>query len=73
MAHIAVSEDLPGIRALLAFRPETAGPLGALADALLHAPGTLPQGERELIATYVSALNDCTFCHTVTPRSPPVS
>jgi uncharacterized peroxidase-related enzyme len=64
MAHIAVSEDLPGIRALLAFRPETAGPLGALADALLHAPGTLPPGERELIAAYVSALNDCTFCHT---------
>jgi uncharacterized peroxidase-related enzyme len=64
MAYIAVSEDLPGIRALLAFRPETAGPLGALADALLHAPGTLTRGERELIAAYVSALNDCTFCHT---------
>jgi uncharacterized peroxidase-related enzyme len=63
MAHIRVSEDLPGIRALLAFRPETARPLGALADALLHAPGTLTPGERELIAAYVSALNDCTFCH----------
>jgi uncharacterized peroxidase-related enzyme len=34
-----------------------------LADALLHAPGSLPPGERELIAAYVSALNDCTFCH----------
>lgn len=64
MAHIPVQEGLPGIRALLAFRPETAAPLGALADALLHAPGTLPPGERELIAAYVSALNDCTFCHT---------
>ena len=64
MAHIKVPDGLPGIRALLAFRPETAGPLGALADALLHAPNSLPPGERELIAAYVSSLNDCTFCQT---------
>ena len=62
MAHIKVPDGVPGIRALLAFRPETAGPLGALADALLHAPNNLPPGERELIAAYVSSLNDCTFC-----------
>ena len=64
MAHINVPDGVPGIRALLAFRPETAGPLGALADALLHAPNSLPPGERELIAAYVSSLNDCTFCQT---------
>jgi uncharacterized peroxidase-related enzyme len=64
MAHISVPDGVPGIRALLAFRPETAGPLGALADALLHAPNSLPPGERELIAAYVSSLNDCTFCHS---------
>jgi uncharacterized peroxidase-related enzyme len=63
MAHIETQEGLPGIRALLAFRPETAAPLGALADALLHAPNTLTPGERELIASYVSALNQCDFCH----------
>jgi uncharacterized peroxidase-related enzyme len=62
MAHINVPDGVPGIRALLEFRPETAGPLGALADALLHAPNSLPAGERELIAAYVSSLNDCTFC-----------
>jgi len=62
MAHIKVPDGVPGIRALLAFRPETAGPLGALADALLHAPNNLPPGQRELIAAYVSSLNDCTFC-----------
>lgn len=60
--HIQVPEHIPGIRALLAFRPEVAGPLGALADALLHAPGTLSRGDRELIAAYVSHLNACTFC-----------
>src|SRR5690606_9522174 len=64
MAYINVPEGLPGIRGLLAFRPETAAPLGALADALLHAPGTLTPGERELIAAYVSALNACEFCHS---------
>ena len=63
MAHIQLPEELPGIRGLLAFRPETAIPLGALADALLHAPNSLSPGERETIAAYVSHLNDCTFCH----------
>jgi uncharacterized peroxidase-related enzyme len=63
MPHIQLPQELPGIRALLAYRPETAGPLGDLADALLHAPGTLTPGEREIIAAYVSRLNDCTFCH----------
>ena len=62
MPHITVDDTVPGIRALLAFRPQTAGPLAALANALLHAPNSLSPGERELIAAYVSALNACTFC-----------
>jgi uncharacterized peroxidase-related enzyme len=63
--YIKVAEGLPGIRALLAFRPETAKPLGDLADALLHDPAnSLSPGERELIAAYVSFRNDCTFCHS---------
>jgi uncharacterized peroxidase-related enzyme len=70
MAHIDLGIDetlAPGIRGLLAFRPETAGPLMALANALLHSsvtlsPGTLSPGERELIAAYVSGLNECQFC-----------
>jgi uncharacterized peroxidase-related enzyme len=49
----------------MAFRPETAKPLNELAEALLHAPNSLPQADRELIATYVSSLNDCYFCQTV--------
>ena len=62
MAHIQLPEGLPGIRGLLAFRPETAKPLGDLADALLHAPNTLTPGEREMIAARVSHLNDCRYC-----------
>ena len=63
MAHIAVPDGVPGIRALLAFRPAVARPMGELTDALLHAPNTLPAGDRELIGAYVSALNGCAFCH----------
>jgi uncharacterized peroxidase-related enzyme len=65
MPHIQLPEGLQGIRSAMAFRPETAGPLNQLAEILLHAPNSLAPGERELIATYVSTLNDCYFCQTV--------
>jgi uncharacterized peroxidase-related enzyme len=65
MAHIQLPEGLQGIRAAMAFRPETAKPLNDLAEILLHAPNSLTPGERELIATYVSSQNDCYFCQTV--------
>lgn len=65
MAHIRLPDGLQGIRAAMAFRPETAKPLNELAEVLLHAPNSLTAGERELIATYVSSLNDCYFCQTV--------
>jgi uncharacterized peroxidase-related enzyme len=63
--HIRLPEGLQGIRGPMAFRPETAKPLNELAEALLHEPNSLAPGERELIATYVSYLNDCYFCQTV--------
>ena len=65
MPHIDLPAGLQGIRSAMAFRPETAKPLNELAEALLHAPSSLPQGDRELIATYVSYQNDCYFCQTV--------
>jgi uncharacterized peroxidase-related enzyme len=64
MAHINLPEELPGISAGFAFRPETAKPMRELAHILLHEPNSLAPGERELIATYVSSLNDCYFCQT---------
>ncbi|MGA3372627.1 MAG: peroxidase-related enzyme [Terracidiphilus sp.] len=65
MPHIRLPDGLQGIRAAMAFRPETAKPLNDLAEILLHAPNSLTPGERELIATYVSSQNDCYFCQTV--------
>ena len=62
MPHIKVNEDLPGIRSLMAFSPETAEPMGVLANLLLRTNEGLSMAERELIATYVSHLNDCFYC-----------
>ena len=62
MPHIALSTDAPGIAGLLDYRPQTARPLCELAEVLLRGDHTLSRGERELIAAYVSALNDCRFC-----------
>jgi len=63
MPYIEVNNDFAGIRGLLAFRPETAGPLGELANILLRDTEGLSPAERELIATRVSYLNDCFYCH----------
>jgi len=62
MPHIALNSAEPGIRGLLRYRPQTARPLSELCEVLLCGPGTLTRGERELIAAYVSALNDCRYC-----------
>ncbi|MCC7043510.1 MAG: carboxymuconolactone decarboxylase family protein [Acidobacteria bacterium] len=62
MAHISLRENLPGIVGLLAFRPETAEPLGLFTDALLQGPSPLSRAEREMIAAHVSFRNDCHFC-----------
>jgi hypothetical protein len=45
----------------MAFSPETAKPLNELAEVLLRAPSSLPQADREMIATYVSARTIATF------------
>jgi uncharacterized peroxidase-related enzyme len=45
--------------------PETARPLIAYHEALLRGPSRFSVGERELIAAYVSGLNECDFCHAI--------
>jgi uncharacterized peroxidase-related enzyme len=61
--HIELPEGLPGIASAFAFRPETAKPLRALAEVLLRGPSSLTSAERETIAAFVSARNDCFFCY----------
>jgi len=63
MPHIKLNETLYGMRALMEYSPDTAQPLNMLAEILLRDDrNTLSRGERELIASYVSYLNDCFFC-----------
>jgi uncharacterized peroxidase-related enzyme len=64
MPHIALPEGIPGIRSALQFRPETARPLLELAEVLLRGANTLTSAERETIAAFVSARNDCRFCYS---------
>jgi uncharacterized peroxidase-related enzyme len=65
MAHINLENDFPGIRGPMAFSPATAKPLNDLAEVLLRSENSLSRGERELIAAYVSSLNNCFFCQNV--------
>jgi uncharacterized peroxidase-related enzyme len=65
VAYIDLGVDetaFPGIVGLMRFRPEAARPMSELVELLLRGPHPLPPGERELIAAYVSKLNECVFC-----------
>lgn len=63
MTYIKTDIPQPGIVELLFYKGPTGKALSKLAHTLLHGPSTLTQGERELIASHVSALNECEFCH----------
>lgn len=45
--------------------PETSRPLIEFHEVLLRGPSPFSEGERELIAAFVSALNNCRYCHGV--------
>jgi uncharacterized peroxidase-related enzyme len=62
MPHIKLDPTLPGIIGPLKLRPETTKPLSEFTEILMRGENSLTVGERELIATYVSSLNDCFFC-----------
>ncbi len=62
MAHIDLGNEIPGIRGLFTYRPDTGAALSDLGEALLRGDSTLSRGERELIAAHVSHLNGCRYC-----------
>jgi uncharacterized peroxidase-related enzyme len=63
MTYIKTDIPQPGIVELLFYKGSTGKALSSLAHTLLHGPSGLTSGERELIASYVSNLNKCEFCH----------
>ena len=62
MPHISLPEGIPGIRGPLSIRPDIARPLSEFTETLMRGENSLSRGERELIATVVSSLNDCFYC-----------
>jgi uncharacterized peroxidase-related enzyme len=63
MSYINTGIKQPGIVELLFYKNNTGNALSNLANALLIENSPLSSGERELIASYVSYLNECEFCH----------
>ncbi len=63
MAYINTGIQQPGIIELLFYKNTTGNALSNLANALLIEKSPLSSGDRELIASYVSYLNACEFCH----------
>jgi uncharacterized peroxidase-related enzyme len=45
--------------------PDSARPLLSLHEVVMRGPSPFSPGERELIAAYVSGLNNCTYCHGI--------
>lgn len=64
MPYIKTPDNIPGIRGLMNFRPETAIVLNQLAQVLLVDESSLSRTDRELIASFVSYGNECKFCMT---------
>lgn len=62
MAHITLPDGVPGIIGPLSVYRDTEVHLDGLANALMCGPSSLTRAEREMIATYVSAGNECRFC-----------
>jgi uncharacterized peroxidase-related enzyme len=54
----------PVMRDLYRAHRATCQPLGELTEAAMRGPSPLTQGQRELIAAYVSGLNGCAYCHS---------
>ncbi|MDZ4661920.1 MAG: carboxymuconolactone decarboxylase family protein [Pseudomonadota bacterium] len=62
MPHINTSAQMPGIVDLMMTNRTSHEALGKLANAILFEESPLSRGEREIIAAYVSVLNNCRFC-----------
>lgn len=62
MSYIKLKEYFPGIVGLIFYKRSTGVGLTRFAQAALRGPSPLSVKERELIATYVSSLNECQFC-----------
>jgi uncharacterized peroxidase-related enzyme len=63
MPHLRSLPAQPAMRDLYRTYPDTTRPLGEFTEAAMRGPSPFTQGQREMIAAYVSGLNACTYCH----------
>ena len=63
MPRLRSLPEQPVMRDLYKSQPATCKPLGELTEVAMRGPSPFTQGQRELIAAYVSGLNACTYCH----------
>ena len=63
--------EQPVMRDLYKSQPASCKPLGELTEVAMRGPSPFTQGQRELIAAYVSGLNACKYCHSTHAGSPP--
>lgn len=57
--------DNAAVPDILKMSPDAGAPLLEMHEAIMRGPSPLSAGERELIAAYVSGLNECRYCHGV--------
>lgn len=62
MPHIPLPDHVAGIRSLAMQYPDSGKYLYELVQILLRGESPLSPAERELIAAFVSSLNECVFC-----------
>jgi uncharacterized peroxidase-related enzyme len=63
MPRLRSLPEQPAMRDLYRAYPATCQPLGEFTEAAMRGPSPFTQGQRELIAAYVSGLNACVYCH----------
>lgn len=65
MPHLSSMSKNASLFDVFKMFPEASIPLIQLNEVLLRGPSPFTSGERELIATYVSGLNECQYCQGV--------
>ncbi len=65
MAYFETLSDAATVPDILALDPASGIALTQLTEQVMRGPSSLSEGERELIAAYVSGLNQCAYCYGV--------
>ncbi len=65
MPYLTTLPDDAAMLDVLRLSPKAAAPLVQLHEELMRGNSPLTEGQRELLAAYVSGLNSCAYCHGV--------